>query len=106
PTTDPAAQHPAGGAFDLSTDPIVQKIRALNASNYGDAVAGADAQRKTALINSGFSDLARAAQFGSLENPTTGDEATALAAAGNPFSTAAQLAHSHEAAGHTIDQNA
>lgn len=104
------ANTPTGSAtpnaFDLSTDPIVQKIRALNTANYGDAVAGADAQRKQLLVNSGFADLARAAQFGSLESPTTGDEATALAAQQNPFSTAAQLAHSHAAADRGIDQGA
>lgn len=102
--TSPSAAAPVANAFDLSTDPIVQKIRALNTANYGEAVAGADAARKQTLIGSGFSDLARSAQFGSLENPTTGDEATALAAAQNPFSTAATLAHGHQVAEQGIDQ--
>lgn len=94
------------GAYDLSTDPIVQKIQALNAANYGQAVGTADAARKQALIDSGFGDLAQSAQFGSLEAPTTGDQATALAANQNPYSTAAKLALAHQQADQGIDQAA
>lgn len=101
----PPAGAPTQGAFDLSTDPIVQKIRALNANNYGSAVATADAARKQALIAAGFADLANSAQFGSLENPATGDKATALAAEQNPFSAAANLAHTHAGNVGAIDQN-
>lgn len=92
------------GAYDLSTDPIVQKIKALNANNYGSAVAEADAARKQALVAAGFGDLANSAQFGSLENPVTGDQATSLAAAQNPFSTAANLMHTHSGNVNQIDQ--
>jgi hypothetical protein len=106
----PAAKTPAGtgtqSIYDLSTDPIVQKIRSLNTSNYGQSVADADAARKQALIDAGFGDLARATKFGSLENPTTGDQATVLAAQANPFSLAAQLARAHAQALQGIDQGA
>jgi hypothetical protein len=99
---------PAAGAtqsvYDLSTDPIVQKIRALNINNYDSGVHQADAARKQLLIDSGFGDLARATQFGSLEAPQTGDEATALAAQTNPFSIAANLMNAHQQAQGGIDQ--
>lgn len=101
-----ASKAPAASPFDLSTDPIVQRIRALNTRNYGDAISQADSVRKQALINAGFSDIARSAQFGSLEQPTTGDEATALAAAANPYSVAANLKLAHDQAQNQIDQNA
>jgi hypothetical protein len=105
PTPSAAAGgSPPASAYDLSTDPIVQKIQALNAANYSQAVGTADAARKQALVDAGFPDLAGAAQFGSLEAPVTGDQATQLAAAGNTYSTAAQLALAHQQANQGIDQ--
>lgn len=94
----------AGSPYDLSTDPIVQKIQALNAATYSTAIGTADAARKQALVDAGFPELAGAAQFGSLEAPTTGDQATALAAGQNTYSTAARLALAHQQANTGIDQ--
>lgn len=90
--------------FDLSTDPIVQKIKAMNDRTWGEAVSSTDAARKQLLIDSGFGDLARATNFGSLEQPQTGDEATALAAEANPYSIAANLMRAHAQAQTGIDQ--
>lgn len=104
PAATDNATSPSQSAYDLSTDPIVQKIQALNAANYGQAVATADAARKQALIDSGFGDLAGSAQFGSLEAPTTGDQATQLAAEHNPYSTAANLALANTQANQGIDR--
>jgi hypothetical protein len=104
-TAPPAAPGDTQSVFDLSTDPIVQKIRALNTQQYGAAVAQTDAARKQTLINAGFGDLARAAQFGGLDNAVTGDQATALAAEANPYSIAKQLSLAHDTAQHGIDQN-
>jgi hypothetical protein len=41
-TAPPAAPGDTQSVFDLSTDPIVQKIRALNTQQYGAAVAQTD----------------------------------------------------------------
>jgi hypothetical protein len=104
--SNPGAPGAGQSIYDLSTDPIVQKIRSLNQSNYGQSVASADSARKRALIDAGFADIARASQFGSLDNPTTGDEATALAASANPYSLAMQLARTHLANQENIDKTA
>lgn len=111
PPAAPAA--PGQSIYDLSTDPIVQKIQALNTANYGQAVAGAQANAKQDLIDSGFSltdalaahpDIA-AAISGSPIGSVLTDTATNLAAAGNPFSTAAGLAKTHTQNNQGINQN-
>lgn len=117
PKTDTAAPAgsagPASSAYDLSTDPIVQKIRALNTANYGTAVAGAQASAKQDLIDSGFSfgdainsnpDLASTIGQSPIGSVLT-DDATNLAAKNNPFSTAAGLANTHTGNNNTINEN-
>lgn len=111
----PAADGGAGGggAYDLSTDPIVQKIRALNTTNYGQAVAGAQASAKQDLIDSGWSfgdainqnpDLAASIGSSPIGSVLT-DEATNLAAQKNPYSTRAGLALAHSGNVNAVDQN-
>lgn len=99
--------------YDLSTDPIVQKIQQLNAANYGQAVAGAQSNATQDIINSGFnlsgaltgnpsvSAALAASPIGSVLN----DPTTAAAAAANPYSTAAGLRGTHNANDNTITQN-
>lgn len=100
-TKPPASQT---SLYDLSTDPVVQRIRALNTSDYSGAIGKADEARKQLLISAGLPDVARAAQFGSLEQPSTGDQATALAAEQNPFSLARALTQTHMGNEQTIDR--
>jgi hypothetical protein len=112
PTT-PAApagggSDPFAGAYNLDSDPIVQKIKALNAANYAQAVAATQSNAKQDLITSGF-DFSQLLK----NNPSLaqgvlgsvfGDQATQLAARNNPYSTAANLALSHNQNVDKIDQ--
>lgn len=70
-------------AADYASDPVLAKIRAANQALIAQAEAAARAKKKRALIAFGSPDLAR---------QIIGDEATAQAAASNPFSTVKQLA--------------
>lgn len=113
PGTSPAPATPAAPAapstnalFDPSTDPILQSIKALGTKNIGDAVAGGDALRKQLLTQFGDPALARSTMFGDLNSGTIGDENTALAAQGNPFSTVAGLQHTHQTNDQGIDNSA
>lgn len=108
PGTTPAPGEPSD--FDLSGDPQLQGIRALNKSSMRSQIASADEQRKRALTQFGSGDLARQTQFGA-NLPTydataqTGDQNTALAAEQNPFSTMAQLYTGHRDRSRALDQN-
>lgn len=113
-TASPAAPPAAAGSgvYDLSTDPIVQKIQALNAANYGQAVAGAQASAKQDLIDSGFDftsalaanpDLAATINSSPIGSVLT-DQATGEAAAANPYSTAAGLLNTHNQNNTAISQ--
>lgn len=100
----------ASAAYDLSTDPIVQKIKALNTSNYNSAVDSAQAAAKQDIIGSGFNfaDMLKddPALAGSDIAGALTDEGTNLAAQQNPFSIAAQLRDAHAKANQGIDQGA
>lgn len=117
PTSTPAASTPSSSAttngqsiYDMSTDPIVQKIQQLNSANYGQAVAGAQSSAKQDIINSGFNlsqgmdPATLAAISGSPIGSILTDASTLQAAAQNPFSTAAGLLATHNQNNNTIDQ--
>lgn len=87
----PAAPTPS--PFDA--DPVLQQIKALQEQTYQHAVAAADVQRKQLLIALGDPDMVEKTAFGSLENPTYGDQTTELAAKQNPYSTLANLLFTH-----------
>jgi hypothetical protein len=74
----------SGYNFDFSGDPILARIRALNAQNISQAEASALAQRKRAEIGYGYDP---ALQYE--------DTATQEAARQNPFSALAQLLFNH-----------
>jgi hypothetical protein len=108
----PADQSHIGG-FDLSTDPILQRVIAYGRQQVEQAQAGADAAAKQALINSGFGDVARKYRFGGPadellglgDTTAVGDVATAQAAEANPYSVAALLGKAHAQQNVGIDQN-
>lgn len=105
-----AANGTTSSAYNLDTDPIVQKIKALNTQNMGTTVAGAQDTAKGDLIDSGFNlaDIIRAHPelASSPIADVLGDPTTALAAQHNPYSVAANLALAHQKAVQVIDQTA
>lgn len=94
--------------YNLDTDPIVQRIKALNANNYANAVSGAQANAKQDLIGGGFNFSDILAAHPELAQGILGsvlaDQATAQAAQQNPYSTAANLALGHNQNVHNVDQ--
>jgi hypothetical protein len=115
PPAAPSAAKPStptdnsGSIYNLDTDPIVQRIKALNTNNYAGAVANAQASAKQDLIGAGFNLADIIAAHPELGQGILGsvlaDQATAEAAQQNPFSTAATLANTHNQNVHAIDQN-
>lgn len=97
----PSTGTPAGAAptvqqaYDASTDPILQQIRALSGKGRAAAESGAASARKQLAISYGDDQLAR--QYG--------DESTATAAKNNPFSVAAELARSFQRNNEGIVEN-
>jgi hypothetical protein len=81
--------------IDFSGDPILAKIRAMNAQNIANAENAALAGRKQQLIGYGF-DPALQGLYP--------DEATAEAARQNPFSTLAQLLFNHQQQGQQLTE--
>lgn len=104
PTThQPAAPAPAAGGgggggqspgFDFSGDPILARIRALNAQNIAQAEASALAQRKRAEIGYGYDPALK------YEDPST-----QAAAQQNPFSVLSQLLFNHTQRAGALDEN-
>lgn len=85
-TASPAAAPTVQQAYDASTDPVLQQIRALTGKGRAAAESGAAAARKQLAISYGDDALAR----------LFGDDATAAAARNNPFSVAAELARAYK----------
>jgi hypothetical protein len=101
----PAATPASGGGggssgggggynFDFSGDPILARIRALNAQNISQAEASALAQRKRAEIGYGYDP---ALQYE--------DASTQEAARQNPFSALAQLLFGHTQRAGNLDES-
>lgn len=91
----------AGGQQDPNTpawesDPILQQIKAYQASNIAAADAQAHAARQQALINFGYS-----AQLGALY----GDQGTKGAAEANPFSILKELENNHNLRQKNLNEN-
>jgi hypothetical protein len=81
-------------SFDFSGDPILARIRALNAQNISQAEASALAQRKRAEIGYGYDPTL-----------TYEDAATQEAARQNPFSALAQLLFGHTQRAGNLDES-
>lgn len=96
PSTSSPAQAPTvQQAYDASTDPILQQIRALTGKGRAAAESGAAAARKQLAIQYGDDTLAR----------LFGDDNTATAARNNPFSVAAELARAYKRNDEDIVEN-
>jgi hypothetical protein len=95
PADQPAAKQDPYAAVDYSADPILARIRALNAEDVAAAEAEGAAARKQLLI--GFGDPTFAAGVG-------GDQQTQDAARTNPFSTVAKLTFAHGQQNRSIDE--
>jgi hypothetical protein len=100
-TTAPTGGSGGGGGgsgqnynFDFSGDPILARIRALNAQNISQAEASALAQRKRAEIGYGYDP---ALQYE--------DSSTQEAAKQNPFSALAQLLFGHTQRAGNLDES-
>jgi hypothetical protein len=93
-TPAPGAQVGGGGPISFEGDPILARIRAMNAQNIAQAEAAALAQRKRAEIGYGYDP-----------NLKYEDAATAEAAKQNAFSTLYQLLLGHTQRAHSLDEN-
>ncbi len=80
------APQPATPSYDYSMDPILNQILALSTQQRSGATSSALAAKKQLAIDYGDSALAR----------SLGDDATATAAEGNPFSVRKQLQTGYE----------
>lgn len=98
PTIASAVAPVAGGgsSMDYSSDPMLQRARALAQQNIASAQAAELAQRQAALIDYGFDP-----NFASLY----GDQNAAGAAKGNTMSVLARLARQHEDRARNLDEN-
>lgn len=102
PAAAPSTGTPAGAAptvqqaYDASTDPVLQQIRALTGKGRAAAESGARTARQQLAIQYGDDTLARL--FG-------GDDNTATAARNNPFSVAAELARAYKRNDEDIVEN-
>jgi len=95
--TAPVARPPAAaGGYDYSSDPVLQQIRALAGQTEADVTAGGLAAKKRLFLQRGAGDLARS---------LLGDEATALVAEQNPFSTRAQIKQGYERGVADLDES-
>jgi hypothetical protein len=124
PTTpvSPAPSATVQGT-DLSADPILNQIQAIGRRSVSDAATSGLASAKNDLVNFGSLQVPQTlrdlfatetptndALLGDLPaNPVLGalnDAGTGQAAAGNPFSTTAQLDNAHTTNIHNLDQTA
>src|ERR1041385_3412251 len=95
-TAMPAMSEEPQSQIDLTADPIVQQVQALQMQNVAAAQASFEAQKQRALMQFGY-DPALAGQYGSAANEQ--------AARNNPFSTSANLARQHTERQHNLNEN-
>lgn len=95
PAAAAAGVAPPAIGYDYNTDPILNQIQALSTRQRGDAQSTALKLKKQTAIDYGDSGYAR---------NVLQDEATALAAEGNPYSVTAQLKHSYDTGSHNLDE--
>lgn len=89
-----APTAPPGFSFDLETDPILQRMHALAASQRAQAESGALALRKQLAIDYGDTGYGK-----------TLDESTGKAAEQNPFSVFANLANQYQTGTRNLEEN-
>lgn len=91
----PRAPATNANGVDYSSDPVLQRIHALNETGRQDAASSALAGRKQALIGHGYDPSID--QSGA-DRALFPDEQTLQAAQSNPFSTLSQLKHNEDVA--------
>ena len=90
----PTPQQPGGSAYDISTDPILQQIKALTGKRRGEVESGARTARQQLAIEYGDEGLGR----------EYGGESFATAARDNPFSVARELSRWYSDTGRDLDE--
>ena len=95
PGAAPGAPPAGNPSFDYSSDPILQKIKAISGQSRDNARAEAGNLRRQTAIDFGDEGIAR----------QVGDESTVAAAAGNPFSYLARLNRDGQEATRQTEQN-
>lgn len=81
---------------NYESDPVLARIKALGQQSVNNALTEAQALRKQAIIDTGFTDIG---------NEIGLDSGTLQAAASNPFSLKAQLAKDFETRGRDLDES-
>lgn len=90
------AQTTKSNPYDVSGDPILQRVLGNNVRSLADAQTLKTEQQKKLLLGFGSSELAKK-MFG-------GEQSFVDSVAGNPFSVLGQIAHQYEGRGGQINQ--